>query len=67
MGAWYNEIDRFKAATLRNLIEEGAIAHGVVDERPIQAVQPEDLAARARQPLVQHPKPAPLLGEREAA
>jgi DNA (cytosine-5)-methyltransferase 1 len=44
MPAWYNEIDRQKAATLRNLIEEGAIAPGVVDERSIAAVQPEDLA-----------------------
>lgn len=44
MTAWYNEIDRQKAATLRNLIEEGAIAPGVVDERSIAEVQPEDLA-----------------------
>lgn len=43
MTAWYNEIDRRKAAWLRHLIEEGEIAHGVVDERPIQQVQPEDL------------------------
>lgn len=42
--AWYNEIDRQKAATLRNLIEEGAIAPGLVDERSIAEVQPEDLA-----------------------
>jgi DNA (cytosine-5)-methyltransferase 1 len=41
--AWYNEIDRQKAATLRNLIEEGAITPGVVDERSIAEVQPEDL------------------------
>lgn len=44
MSAWYNEIDRQKAATLRNLIEEGAIAPGVVDERSIAEVQSEDLA-----------------------
>lgn len=44
MTAYYNENDRAKAQTLRNLIEEGAIAHGYVDERPIQEVQPEDLA-----------------------
>jgi DNA (cytosine-5)-methyltransferase 1 len=43
MSAWYNENDRQKAATLRNLIEEGAIAPGVVDERSIVEVQPEDL------------------------
>lgn len=42
-GAYYNEHDKAKAATLRNLIEEGAIAHGVVDERSITEVQPEDL------------------------
>lgn len=39
----YNENNRAKAAWLRHLIEEGVIAHGVVDERPIQAIQPEDL------------------------
>lgn len=42
-GAYYNEHDRQKAAWLRHLIEEGAIARGVVDERSIEAVQPEDL------------------------
>lgn len=41
--AYYNEHDRQKAATLRNLIEEGAIAPGVVDDRPIQEVQPDDV------------------------
>lgn len=44
MTAWYNENDRQKVATLRNLIEEGAIAPGVVDERSVVEVQPEDLA-----------------------
>lgn len=43
MSAFYNENDRQKAQTLRNLIEEGAIAPGYVDDRPIQEVQPEDL------------------------
>jgi DNA (cytosine-5)-methyltransferase 1 len=43
LGAYYNEHDRQKAAWLRHLIEEGEIAAGVVDDRPIQAVQPEDL------------------------
>jgi len=43
MSAYYNEFDRQKAQTLRNLIEEGAIAPGYVDERPIQAVQSDDL------------------------
>lgn len=43
-GVYYNEYSKQKAAWLRHLIEEGVIAHGFVDERPIQAVQPEDLA-----------------------
>lgn len=43
-GAYYNEFDRKKAAWLRNLIEEGLIAAGVVDDRSITEVQPEDLA-----------------------
>jgi DNA (cytosine-5)-methyltransferase 1 len=41
---YYNEFDRKKAAWLRNLIEEGLIADGVVDERSITEVQPDDLA-----------------------
>ena len=41
---YYNEFDRRKAAWLRNLIEEGLIANGVVDERSIADVQPDDLA-----------------------
>jgi DNA (cytosine-5)-methyltransferase 1 len=32
MAAYYNEIDPFAAAWLRNLIAEGLIAPGVVDE-----------------------------------
>lgn len=47
-GAYYNENDKFKAATLRLLIEEGVIAHGVVDERAIQEVRPEDLRGYAQ-------------------
>jgi DNA (cytosine-5)-methyltransferase 1 len=43
-GVFYNENDRRKAAWLRHLIEEGVIAHGVVDERSIHEVQPEDVA-----------------------
>jgi DNA (cytosine-5)-methyltransferase 1 len=42
--AYYNEFDAGKAAWLRNLIEEGLIAHGIVDERSIEAVEPGDLA-----------------------
>lgn len=42
-GAYYNEFEPRKAAWLRHLIEEGVIARGVVDERPIQAVAFDDL------------------------
>lgn len=42
-GVYYNEFSRQKAAWLRHLIEEGEIAHGVVDERSITEVRPEDL------------------------
>ena len=44
MTAYYNEIDPYAAAWLRNLIAAGHIADGVVDERSIVDVQPEDLA-----------------------
>lgn len=40
---YYNEHDRQKAAWLRVLIGEGLIAPGVVDERSIHDVQPQDL------------------------
>ncbi|WP_249902485.1 DNA cytosine methyltransferase [Ralstonia pseudosolanacearum] len=43
MGAYYNEIDPYAAAWLRNLIAAGHIAPGDVDERDIQDVRPEDL------------------------
>lgn len=43
MTAYYNENDPFAAAWLRELIEEGAIAPGAVDERSIKNVQEEDL------------------------
>lgn len=41
--AYYNEIDPFAAAWLRNLITAGHIAPGDVDERSIVDVQPGDL------------------------
>lgn len=41
--AYYNEIDPFAAAWLRNLIAAGHIAAGDVDERSIVDVQPDDL------------------------
>lgn len=43
MAAYYNEIDPKAAAALRALIEDGLIAPGDVDERPIQEVRPDDL------------------------
>ena len=43
-GAYYNEIDPFAAAWLRELIKAGHIADGDVDERSIAVVEPADLA-----------------------
>jgi len=43
MSAYYNEIDPFAAAWLRNLIKAGAIAPGDVDERDIRDISPDDL------------------------
>ena len=43
MGAYYNEIDRYAAQWLRNLIAAGHIAPGDVDERSITEVRPDDL------------------------
>ena len=43
MTAYYNENDPFAAQWLRNLIAEGKIADGEVDERSIADVQPDDL------------------------
>jgi DNA (cytosine-5)-methyltransferase 1 len=42
--AYYNEIDPYCAAWLRNLIAAGHIAQGDVDERSIEDVVPSDLA-----------------------
>ena len=42
--AYYNEIEPYAAAWLRNLIAEGLIAPGDVDERSIVDVEPGDLA-----------------------
>ena len=44
MPAYYNEIDPYAAQWLRNLIDAGHIAPGVVDERSIEDVRPSDLA-----------------------
>ncbi len=43
MTAYYNEIDKYAAQWLRNLIDAGHIAKGVVDERSIEDVRPSDL------------------------
>ena len=43
MTAYYNEFDPFAAAWLRELIKDGLIADGIVDERSISDVQPKDL------------------------
>ncbi|HGF3788132.1 TPA: DNA cytosine methyltransferase [Citrobacter freundii] len=43
MTAYYNEIDPFAAQWLRNLIDAGHIAQGVVDTRSIEEVTANDL------------------------
>lgn len=43
VAAYYNELDPFAAAWLRELIKAGLIADGEVDERSIELVQPGDL------------------------
>jgi len=43
MSAYYNEFDPFAAQWLRNLIADGHIADGEVDERSIEDVRPDDL------------------------
>lgn len=43
MSAYYNEIEPKAAAWLRELIKEGHIADGVVDERNIKDVRPDEL------------------------
>lgn len=44
MTAYYNEFDPKAAAWLRELIKQGHIADGVVDERSIEDVTPNELA-----------------------
>jgi len=43
MSAYYNEHDPFAAAWLRELMKDGLIADGEVDERDIQTLDPRDL------------------------
>jgi DNA (cytosine-5)-methyltransferase 1 len=44
MRAYYNEIDKNAAALLRELIRQGHIAEGDVDERDIRDIRPDELA-----------------------
>ena len=46
--AYYNEIDPFAAQWMRNLMAEGWITKGDVDERSIEDVQPNDLTGYDR-------------------
>lgn len=43
MSAYYNENDKNAAAWLRELIKQGHIAPGEVDERSIEEIKPDDL------------------------
>jgi DNA (cytosine-5)-methyltransferase 1 len=44
MSAYYNEYDKVTAAWLIELMEEGLIAEGVIDDRPIELVRPGELS-----------------------
>lgn len=48
MAVYYNEFDPKKAAALRQLIADGHISQGEVDERSIRDVQPGDLKGFTR-------------------
>ena len=48
MTAYYNEFDLAAAQWLRNLIDAGHIAPGIVDERSIEDVHPSDLKGFAQ-------------------
>ena len=48
MTAYYNEIEPYAAEWLRNLIAEGLIAPGDVDERSIAEVSPDELEGYAQ-------------------
>src|SRR5215831_16368721 len=48
MRAYYNEPDPFAAAWLHALIAAGHISDGVVDERPIETVRPDDVRGFTR-------------------
>jgi DNA (cytosine-5)-methyltransferase 1 len=46
--ALYNEIDRYPAAWIRNLAAAGQVTEGVVDERSIRQLQPDDVRGFGR-------------------
>jgi len=46
--AYYNEIDPFAAQWIRNLIKNGLVADGEVDERSIEDVSPDDVSGFAQ-------------------
>ena len=48
MAAYYNENDPKAVARLRELVREGAITDGEIDDRSITEVSPEDLAGFER-------------------
>ena len=48
MAAYYNEIDPYAAQWLRNLVDNGLIAPGDVDERSVEDVRPDDLRGYAQ-------------------
>jgi len=43
-GVYYNEFNAYRAAWLRNLIRDGLLPQGDVDERDIKEVQAGELA-----------------------
>lgn len=47
-GAYYNEVDPFAVAWLRELIRAKVIADGIVDERSIEEVRPADVSGFAQ-------------------
>lgn len=48
MSAFYNEIERYPATWLNNLIANGSIANGAVDERSIVDVAPSDVISKTQ-------------------
>lgn len=48
MSAFYNEFERYPATWLSNLIANGSIANGVVDERSIVDIAPSDVISKTQ-------------------